>query len=141
MENKLMMVNTQIDNDNFLSDNDPSLSPKSETEKVLFIDESIDHSIMDHTTLSDDLMENEPTIIMDTKVEISSKVMDKKTQKQQCFTCGKVMSSRQVSPLFLSKIIWGQGKSIEIYQLLWISFIYMSKQLFFIQKFLFFFCG
>ncbi|KAJ8717707.1 hypothetical protein PYW07_005637 [Mythimna separata] len=91
-EDKLMMINTHIDNENFLSDNDPSLSPKSEADKVLFIDESIDHSIMDHTTLTDELMENETMI--ETKKEIDSKSINKKTQKQQCFTCGKVMSSR-----------------------------------------------
>ena len=89
-----MIGNTNIENANFLSDNETYLSPKSDAEK-LFIDESIDHSIMDHSTLTDDLMENEK--LMDTKEEIESKInINKKTRKQQCFTCGKVMSSRQV---------------------------------------------
>lgn len=88
------MMDNSLEHDNFLSDN-TSLSPKSETEQVLFIDEGIDHRIMDHTSLTADVLKNKT--IMDIKKEDSnrSKLVKTKTRKQQCFTCGKVMSSRQ----------------------------------------------
>ncbi|CAH0590467.1 unnamed protein product [Chrysodeixis includens] len=75
--------------DNELEDEESS-SPKSEADKMLFIDESVDHSTIDQTHLLDDLTEKEKW-----GEDIKSiKLSDKKTRKQQCFTCGKVMSSR-----------------------------------------------
>lgn len=90
MDNTIMTV----DNYNFICDNDNTLSPKSETENVLFIDESIDHSIINQTDLNNDLIEDEIKVIKKNKK--NSKQNGKETRKQQCFTCGKVMSSRQV---------------------------------------------
>lgn len=78
--------------DNTLENEEPS-SPKSDADKMLFIDESVDHSTIDQTNLLDDLTEKEK---WGEDVKSNIKINDKKTRKQQCFTCGKVMSSRQV---------------------------------------------
>ncbi|XP_050551147.1 zinc finger protein 32-like isoform X2 [Spodoptera frugiperda] len=92
---KLLIGNIRINNsrnDNFITENDGSLSPKSEAEK-LFIDESIDHSLIDQTTLNEEFLENE--IVVKTKIEHdTARIENKKSRKQQCFTCGKVVSSR-----------------------------------------------
>lgn len=79
-----------MENEKFSFDNENTLSPKSETDKVLFIDESVDHSIQ--TLLSDDILEKDTKHIVEGNSENNDK-LDKKAQKQQCFTCGKVMSS------------------------------------------------
>lgn len=87
--------------DNILDDEEPS-SPKSEADKMLFIDESIDHSTIEQTNLLDDLKKKEK---WDEDVKNNIKINGKKTRKQQCFTCGKVMSSRQVVLIYNQKLI------------------------------------
>ncbi|XP_037295095.1 putative zinc finger protein 735 isoform X2 [Manduca sexta] len=57
-----------------------SLSPKSETEKCLILDENVS------------AIQNEN--IMQFEGDQKLKIQNKKGQKQQCSTCGKVMSSR-----------------------------------------------
>lgn len=74
----------------FTFDNDNALSPTSEIEKVLLIDESVDHSVQ--TLLSEDIITEGTKLVQED--EAYSKIELKKTCKQQCFTCGKVMSSR-----------------------------------------------
>ncbi|CAB3257238.1 unnamed protein product [Arctia plantaginis] len=79
-----------LENTKFTFDSENTLSPTSEIDKVLLIDESVDHSMQ--TLLSEDIIGEGTKLV--TEDEVSFKIDSKKTQKQQCFTCGKVMSSR-----------------------------------------------
>uniref|UniRef100_A0A2H1X1L7 Methyltransferase HEMK2 n=1 Tax=Spodoptera frugiperda TaxID=7108 RepID=A0A2H1X1L7_SPOFR len=76
---KLLIGNIRINNsgnDNFITENDGSLSPKNQT------------------TLNKEFLENE--VVVKPKIEHDTpRIENKKSRKQQCFTCGKVVSSRQ----------------------------------------------
>uniref|UniRef100_A0A2A4JBW9 Protein krueppel n=1 Tax=Heliothis virescens TaxID=7102 RepID=A0A2A4JBW9_HELVI len=88
---KSLLLDSQkiiVENENF-SDNE-TLSPKSE-DKMLFIDESIDHSIQEEQTNLNDV---DSKIEVELKIKNSPKTKMKKNRKHQCFICGKVMSSR-----------------------------------------------
>lgn len=80
-----------IDNNSILAigkfsfEHEDSTSP-SDSEKTLLIDESVDHSI----NVANNLKCKEVKVPRNDNQNIHSQ----KTRKQQCFTCGKVMSSR-----------------------------------------------